>query len=132
MIAGAAAVARRQLIGAGRVRPTAQCRPVSFVTVGCWRSAVAAPSRRCAFCSGPQPASKPSGAGSGPTPEPLLARVRARVLSALQKDGGKELDTSLPLGATLRRIFAAATPELPLLVAAGKFTHATRKPLGPL
>ena len=120
-----AAAARRQLACAGRA--TAPCRHVSFVTAGCWRSAITV-SRRRAFCSSPAASGSgksgaagaaATGSGATPTPEPLLTRIRARVLSALQKDGGKELDTSLPLGATLRRIFNAATPELPLLVAAG-------------
>lgn len=38
-----------------------------------------------------------SGAGGTP-PESMGGKLRARVLSALQKDGSKQLDTSLPLG----------------------------------
>jgi|EP01046_Picozoa_sp_COSAG06_P046350 hypothetical protein len=54
----------------------------------------AAPSRpfQRRLCSGP------AGSGSTAQPESRGARLRARVLSALQKDGSKELDTSLPLG----------------------------------
>ena len=52
-------------------------------------------------------------------PSPTLAtRIRARALSALQKDGATEIDASLPLGQTFRRIFSAARPELPLLAGA--------------
>ncbi len=41
------------------------------------------------LCSGP--------AGATP-PASMSGRLRARVLSALQKDGSKQLDASLPLG----------------------------------
>ena len=98
------------------------------------------------LCSVTGPRSKGSPATQ---PKSTAARLRARVVSALQKDGSKELDTSLPLGyvyshrsqlsgafnhesyrpltgfvlvlrnrETLRRIFSAAKPELPLLAGA--------------
>ena len=76
------------------------------------------PRRRCQ-CSALRRrfSTQPGRADSSPTPT-LATRLRGRALSALQKDGATEIDASLPLGQTFRRIFSAARPELPLLAGA--------------
>ena len=74
------------------------------------------PRRRCQ-CSALRRRLSTQPSDSSPTPT-LATRIRARALSALQKDGATEIDASLPLGQTFRRIFSAARPELPLLAGA--------------
>ena len=75
------------------------------------------PRRRCQCTALRRRFSTQPHSDSSPTPT-LATRIRGRALSALQKDGATEIDASLPLGQTFRRIFSAARPELPLLAGA--------------
>ena len=81
--------------------------------VGCCRPRPHARGSR--LCSSGSSNGSSSGSGSGSGKAAAGPTLRGRLLAALAKDGSQKVSAELSLSDTLRRIFQAARPELPML-----------------